>query len=131
MVLNVFSECFSKYVHRLQGAPLSAIILGACNWLVGAHLRKLGATRLIACNISPEAKRAALRYRPVLYDDYIICDSIGPFSRAFHHVAKSRNQRLDHRRNPWFADIPKEAFLAAIGFLKTGALIAFNLKDQL
>ncbi|KAF7535327.1 hypothetical protein G7054_g5474 [Neopestalotiopsis clavispora] len=123
-------DLLSKEVHRLQGAPLSAIDLGAGNGLVGAQLRKLGATSLIGCDILPEAKQAALRDQPGVYDDYIICDLTNLSHEHSILLQKAEINVLTIVGALGFGDIPKEAFLAAIGFVRTGGLIAFNLKDQ-
>ncbi|ETS80729.1 hypothetical protein PFICI_08258 [Pestalotiopsis fici W106-1] len=127
---RVVTDLLGKETHRLQGAPLHAMDLGAGNGLVGAQLHQLGASRLIGCDILPEAKQAALRDQPGIYDDYLICDLTNLSDEHSTLLHKADINVLTIVGALGFGDIPKEAFLAAIGFVKNGGLIAFNLKDQ-
>lgn len=103
--------------------------LGAGNGMVGEILKELGVSRVIGADIIPEAKDAAERDRPSVYDDYYVAD--------FTALAKGQREEIES----WspdclttvaalgFGDIPKEAFIQAFNLLRAEGWVAFNIKD--
>ena len=58
--------------------------LGAGNGMMGEVLRKYGVSRLVGADIIPEAKDAAYRDRPGVYDEYYVEDfcALSPETRS-------------------------------------------------
>jgi hypothetical protein len=54
-----------------------AIDLGAGNGLGGEGLRRIGVGHLVGIDLEPEARAAAERDRPEVYDDYLVGDLAG------------------------------------------------------
>src|ERR1700712_5603884 len=60
--------------HALEPARQRALDLGAGNGLGGEELRNRGVGQILAVDVEPEARVAAGRDRPGVYDDYLIAD---------------------------------------------------------
>jgi SAM-dependent methyltransferase len=58
-------------------STLRVLDLGAGNGIVGAELRSAGVSRIVGVDIIPEAREAALRDRPDVYEDYHVVDMTG------------------------------------------------------
>lgn len=103
--------------------------LGAGNGMMGEALKHYGAARLVGADIIPEARDAAYRDRPGLYDAYYVED--------FGNLSGSTTEEL----NGWgidcltsvaalgFGDIPTNVFLSALNLVQDGGWVAFNIKD--
>lgn len=114
--------------HKVM-TELRVLDLGAGNGIMGDVLRTYGVSRLIGVDIIPEAKTAATRDRPGVYDEYYIED--------FCSLSDSVRSEL----NDWsidcltsiaalgFADIPVKAFWEAVNFVQDGGWVAFNIKE--
>lgn len=126
-------------------AKLRVLDLGAGNGMVGEEIRSVArdhgvgsladSTTIVGFDILPEAKAAADRDRPGVYDTYVIADiteyvKATPsdpteallFSRGFN-VLTSISALA-------FGDATVGAFKAAISLLEDGGLVAFNLKEE-
>lgn len=57
-----------------QPADERVVDLGAGNGLGGEELRRVGVRRIVGVDLEPEARRAAHRDRPGVYDDYLVGD---------------------------------------------------------
>ena len=55
-------------------AKLRVLDVGAGNGMVGEELDRMGARHIVGVDIIPEAKEAAERDRPGVYDDYFVVD---------------------------------------------------------
>ncbi len=110
-------------------SELRVLDFGAGNGMMGEVLKSYGVSRLIGADLIPEARDAAYRDRPEVYDEYYVAD--------FTDVAGKHNEEIED----WsincltsvaalgFGDIPPEAFLPAMRFVKTGGWVAFNIKE--
>lgn len=108
---------------------LRVLDLGAGNGMMGEALKGQGVARLIGVDIIPEARDAAYRDRPGLYDDYYVMD--------FTQLTDEQAETLDD----WsidcltsvaalgFGDIPPAAFMQGLRFVQTGGWVAFNIKE--
>ncbi len=110
-------------------SELRVLDLGAGNGIMGEELKVHGVARMVGADIIPEAKTAADRDRPGLYDEYYVAD--------FSDLAADDQEGL----NDWsfncltsvaalgFGDIPPQAFLPAMRMIAEGGWLAFNIKD--
>lgn len=111
-------------------ADLRVLDLGAGNGMVADELSWRGVRTLLGVDILPEAKEAALRDRPGIYQDYWVAD--------FSKLPAPRLQELKHRdlnclvsvAALGFDDIPTEAFLTALRAIRTPGWVAFNIKES-
>jgi predicted TPR repeat methyltransferase len=110
---------------------IHALDLGAGNGMSGEALKEeLDCQSLVGVDIFPEAREAALRDRPGVYDDYHVADLCQE-----DHV--ERLSALDTDFNLLltvaalgYGDIPVDAFVNAFNLLEPGSLVAFNIKDR-
>lgn len=104
--------------------------IGAGNGMVGEELRKVGAGYILGSDILPEAKVAAERDRPGVYDEYIVADLTALSEK--HHVrfAAARLNCMVVVGALGFGDIPTEAFLSAFAYVADGGLVGFNIKKE-
>lgn len=102
---------------------------GAGNGIMGEVLNSYGVARLIGADILPEAKEAADRDRPGLYDEYYVAD----FTRLTPAIKEDISQWsvdcLTSVAALGFGDIPPDAFFQAMQFVQAGGWIAFNIKE--
>ena len=119
-------------VRRQQGSeePLLALDLGAGNGIVGEALCEIGAERVVGVDILPEAREAAQRDRPAVYGQYIVADLCDPPLDVIERMRAARYNALVCVAALGFGDIPPLAYYHALGFLPTGGLLAFNIKEE-
>ncbi len=108
---------------------LRVLDLGAGNGMMGEILKAHGVARLVGVDIIPEAKEAAYRDRPLVYDEYYVADFT------------DLNPQLEEELHDWsfdcltsvaalgFGDIPPRAFFQALRLIQTGGWVAFNIKE--
>ncbi|MGE3181579.1 MAG: class I SAM-dependent methyltransferase [Phycisphaerae bacterium] len=109
---------------------LRALDLGAGNGMMGEELRDLDAEFVVGADIIEEAKMAAERDRPGVYDDYLVCDITKPSAAQQAMIDGSRFNCLTCVAALGFGDIPSEAFIAAFRPVQNGGWIAFNIKAE-
>ncbi|KAL9116484.1 MAG: hypothetical protein Q9187_006993, partial [Circinaria calcarea] len=78
-----------------------------------------------------EAAVAAERDRPGLYSEYIVADLTTLPKEDQERLANAGLNCLVIVGALGFGHIPTEAFLAAFGYISSGGLIGFNIKDEL
>jgi hypothetical protein len=115
---------------NVDPASLSALDFGAGNGMVGERVADLGVDSIVGIDLLPEARDAALRDRPGLYEDYYAGDvtDLDP---------DDRRELEAHGFNAMicvaalgFGDIPPAAFAEAFNFVSSPGWIAFNLRDR-
>ncbi|MFQ5473540.1 MAG: class I SAM-dependent DNA methyltransferase [Dehalococcoidia bacterium] len=126
-VVQVLRDSLSQSNHHLN--ELRVLDLGAGNGMVGEELKKLGVSRLVGVDIITEARDAAERDRPGIYDSYYVMD--------FSKLTDDERDEL----NSWsldclvcvaalgFGDIPADAFLEAFNMIGKEGWISFNIKE--
>jgi hypothetical protein len=85
---------------------------------------------IVGVDILPEARQAALRDRPAIYDDYVVAD--------LQDLTESERSRLTEHSPDCittvaalgFGDIPPDAFAAAFNLIRTPGWVAFNIKES-
>ena len=110
---------------------LRVLDFGAGNGVAGECMRKqVGCETLVGVDIIPEARKAALRDRPDLYDDYFVVDF-----NELEEADERQLQKYDFNMLVTIAalgynHIGAEAFLKAFDFVDDNAWIVFNIKDS-
>lgn len=112
------------------GRALRLLDVGAGNGMVGAEFRARGVASAVGIDILPEARRAALRDRPEVYEEYFVLDLTDPDPEALEGLRGRRFDCLACVAALGFGDIPPAAFLAALELVQTPGLVAFNLKED-
>jgi len=110
--------------------PLRVLDLGAGNGMVAEELARAGAEHIIGLDILPEAKLAAERDRPAVYDDYLVVDLCSPPDHVRARLADARINCLTCVAALGFDDVPTRAFVEAVSYVVPGGLIAFNIKED-
>jgi hypothetical protein len=116
--------------HSVDAQSLRVLDVGAGNGMVGEQLRNLGVDQIHGVDIIPEARDAARRDRPWVYDDYHVvdlCDLPEPIDK------KLRGTRLNTLVTVaalGFGDIPPRAFIEALDLIDVPGWIAFNIKED-
>jgi SAM-dependent methyltransferase len=115
---------------RVKPGPLTALDFGAGNGMVGELLADLTIGGLVGVDLLSEARDAAQRDRPDLYENYYALD----FTRLQPH------DRRDLMRHDFdlmtcvaalgFGDIPPLAFAEAFNLVGSPGWIAFNIRDR-
>ncbi len=108
---------------------LRVIDLGAGNGMMAEQLRSTGVSRIVGADILPEARTAAYRDRPFVYDDYVVSD----FTRlSGEQQSELRDWNFDCLTAVaalGFGDIPPAAFFEALKLVATNGWVAFNIKE--
>ncbi len=115
---------------RVKPGPLTALDFGAGNGMVGELLGQLGIGETIGVDLLPEARTAALRDRPGVYEDYYALDMT-----QLHPADRGRLMRHDFDLITCvaalgFGDIPPLAFAEAFNLVGSPGWTAFNLRDR-
>lgn len=113
----------------LGASELRVIDLGAGNGMMAEELRRLGVARIVGADIIPEARDAAFRDRPMVYDDYVVEDFTNLPQETEEDLRDWNFDCLTSVAALGFGDIPASAFFAALQFIPAGGWVAFNIKE--
>ncbi|MDM8551381.1 methyltransferase [Desulfobacterales bacterium HSG2] len=113
-----------------QDSALRVFDFGAGNGMVGEIVRKMGCDFLVGVDILPEAKEAAERDRPGVYDDYYVLDMTCLEDEEKRKFEEYNFNTLVTVAALGFDDIPTRAFMNAFNLLKNDAWVAFNIKEK-
>ncbi|CAB4911041.1 unannotated protein [freshwater metagenome] len=111
-------------------SSLRVLDLGAGNGMVGEELRAMGASAMVGVDILPEARMAAERDRPDVYDDYVVCDLTAPGADDLPALRDARANLLTTVAALGFGDIPPRAFATAFGYVAADGWVAMTIKDD-
>jgi len=119
---------------RATGArpeTMAVLDFGAGNGMIGEVLEKTGFGTIVGVDLLPEARAAALRDRPGIYDDYRVLDLTAP-----HPVERVMLERRDFDcmvcvAALGFGDVPQLAFAQAFNLVASPGWLAFNVRDKL
>ena len=108
---------------------LRVLDLGAGNGIMAEELRAVGVTHAVGVDILEEARTAAERDRPGLYDDYLVADltALGAADRTT--LSGHGLSALTVVAALGFGDIPPEAFATAYDLVAEGGWIVLTIKD--
>lgn len=110
--------------------PLRVVDFGAGNGMVGRELRRIGARRVVAVDILDEARAAAQRDVPGVYDAYLVDDMNAPSAATDERMRALRPNALACVAALGFGDIPPGAWHRAAAYVAPGGLLAFNIKED-
>jgi len=109
---------------------LRVLDLGAGNGMMGEVLKERhGVARLVGADIIPEARDAAYRDRPEVYDDYFVADFTDLKSHDLEQLEEWNFNCLTSVAALGFGDIPPKAFFSALKLTKPTGWVAFNIKE--
>ena len=126
---TVVADCLNRALRQQELDPsgMRVLDLGAGNGMIGEELRALGVGAVVGVDILPEARAAASRDRPGIYEEYLVAD--------FTVADPERRARLGLFDGLTcvaalgFGDIPVAAFAAAFSLVKPGGWVAFTIKE--
>jgi predicted TPR repeat methyltransferase len=108
---------------------LRVLDVGAGNGMVGECLAEQGVSRLIGVDILPEAKEAAERDRPGLYDAYYVTDLTYLPHGLLNELEAWQADAITVVAALGFGDIPPKAFSQAFNLIQVNGWVAFNIKE--
>lgn len=109
---------------------LRVLDLGAGNGMMGEVLKnRHGVARLVGADIIPEARDAAYRDRPDVYDEFFVADFTDLRQQDREQLAEWRFNCLTSVAALGFGDIPPQAFFNAMRLVKPTGWVAFNIKE--
>lgn len=111
-------------------ATLTALDFGAGNGLVGERLDDLGIGSIVGVDLLDEARDAALRDRPGVYDDYVALDLTAMTRTERATLEGHRFDALSCVAALGFGDVPPVAFAEALNVVSDGGWVAFNVRDR-
>lgn len=109
---------------------LRVVDLGAGNGMVGEALAEIGADTIVGLDMLEEAKMAAERDRPGIYDAYHALDVTAPEPEVQAELESADFNCLTCVAALGFGDIPPEAFLAGLDLIEPDGWVAFNIRDR-
>lgn len=127
-VANVLSRSIQK-VHG-QPSELRVFDLGAGNGMAAEALAEVGVARLVGADIIQEAKDAAFRDRPGIYDHYYVADMCDLGADMEEDMRAWAFNCLVCVAALGFGDIPPQAVAQALDLIEPDGWIAFNIKDS-
>ena len=104
--------------------------VGAGNGMVGDELQHRGVGKVVGVDIIEAAKKATLRDRPDVYDDYRVADLTDLPETEEEVLRKHRLNCMTTVAALGYGDIPPAAFLKALDIIDTPAWLAFNIKED-
>ncbi len=111
-------------------SEIKALDVGAGNGMVGEELRSLGSEEVVGIDIIEEAKEAAVRDRPGVYDQYFVADLTDLPGPVRKDLEERDFNTLTTVAALGFGDIPAEAFAEAYNFVENSGWLAFNIKED-
>ena len=127
-IVQLFQDTLEEFEEKME--EVRAIEIGAGNGIVGETLKEYGADSVVGLDIIKEAKAAALRDRPEVYEKYYIVDLTDLPEQVEHELRESKFNCLVVVAAMGFGDIPPEAFIKALDLIETDGWLAYNLKED-
>lgn len=115
---------------RVDPSGLRVLDVGAGNGIVAEELRSRGIGKVVGVDIIPEARDAAERDRPGVYDDYHVLDLTALDEDRASAIASGGFDAMTCVAALGFGDIPPEAFRAAFDMVAVDGFVAITLRDD-
>ena len=110
---------------------LKVLDFGAGNGIVGECIRNtFPCDMVVGLDIIPEARAAAERDRPGVYEDYYVLDLSQMDVQKEGLLKKWNFNTLVTVAALGYGDIPAQAFINAFNLIENGGWVAFNIKDR-
>jgi SAM-dependent methyltransferase len=126
-IANLLDSVVREYGERPE--EFRVLDVGAGNGMVGDELQTLGVESIVGIDIIAEAKEAADRDRPDVYDDYRVADLTDLPETEEETLRRVDANCLTTVAALGFGDIPPLAFAKALDLIATPGWLAFNLKE--
>ena len=123
----------AEEIHAAGGpnGELRALDFGAGNGIAGERLADtFDCKPMVGLDIIPEARDAAYRDRPEVYDAYYVMDLSQPLKEDLQALDKWNFNVLLTVAALGYGDIPTQGFINAFNLVEKGGWIAFNIKDR-
>lgn len=128
MVIDLLDETLTRRGEDPE--ELRVVDLGAGNGMVGEELERIGADSIVGVDLLEEAKAAAERDRPGVYDAYHALDLTDLAPEERRELEPHGFNCLTCVAALGFGDMPPEAFRTAYEFVSPRGWVAFNIRDQ-
>jgi SAM-dependent methyltransferase len=115
---------------NVDPSGLRVLDVGAGNGIVAEELRSRGIGKVVGVDIIPEAREAAERDRPGVYDDYHVIDLTALDDGEASAIASGGFDALTCVAALGFGDIPPAAFRAALDMVAVDGFVAITLRDD-
>lgn len=109
---------------------LQVLDFGAGNGMVGAELARIGSGSVVGVDLLPEAKHAAARDRPGVYDAYHALDLTDPPVEDRDALQQRDFNCLTCVAALGFGDVPPAAFASAFNLVADDGWVAFNIRER-
>lgn len=126
-VANVLKASIEQAEGRLS--ELRVLDLGAGNGMMGQELSRFGVSRIVGVDIIDEARLAAQRDRPEVYDAYYVEDFCKLGEDKRREIGEWSFDCLVTVAALGFGDIPPRAFVEAFNMISPEGWVAFNIKE--
>ncbi len=113
-----------------EASDLCVLDVGAGNGMVGDELAARGVRQLVGIDIVQEARDAADRDRPGLYEDYLVTDLTNVPENEEELLRAKKFNCLSCVAALGFGDIPVKAFAKAVDLIETPGWLAFNIEES-
>jgi len=127
-VVNLLKDVAGDFGDDLS--DFTVLDVGAGNGMVGDELMAAGVDEVIGVDLIKEAKQAAERDRPGVYDEYLVTDLTDLPEQHEESVRDQRPNCLTTVAALGFGDIPPAAFLKAMDLIADDGWLAFNIKES-
>lgn len=128
VVVDLLQETLTS--HQQEAADLRVLDFGAGNGMVGEELARIGVPSIVGVDELQEAKLAAERDRPGVYDAYYAIDITAPGAAARRELENAKFNCMTCVAALGFGDIPADVFRAALSLIADNGWVAFNIRDR-
>jgi predicted TPR repeat methyltransferase len=126
--VELLEDVMEEFGDDVEG--MRVLDVGAGNGMVADELAARGADELVGIDIVPEARTAADRDRPGLYEDYLVTD-LTDLPEHEEEILRARKfDCMSCVAALGFGDIPAAAFAKAVDLIETPGWLAFNIKES-
>lgn len=126
-VCKLFLHELSK--HGIKGDQLRVLEIGAGNGMVAEEMREDGVRMVVGVDILIEAKLAAYRDRPGVYDEYYSINLTDFPEPIEEDILRKELNSLVSVAALGFDDLPPLAYARAFNLISQEGWVAFNIKD--
>lgn len=129
---RVVSELLREQLTRDGKDPsdLEVLDFGAGNGMVAEELARIGVESIVGVDLLEEAKMAAERDRPGLYEDYCAADMTALEDDDLRMLHGHDFNCVTCVAALGFGDVPPEAFAVAYNLVSSPGWVAFNIRQR-